>query len=136
MLCMANASQSDRDWNEFKTMLETRIAELERSLGHRDFVAVEQTADHLDEIQQASDRALVIANLDRCSQQLRDARSALRRIVEGSFGVCLECGDDIHPRRLLAIPWAALCVHCQEELDRSCQWAPEAANNVISSFGL
>jgi DnaK suppressor protein len=136
VLCMENALPSHLDGHKFKTTLEARIAELERSLGYRDFIAVEQIADQLDVIQQASERTLVISNLDRCWQQLRDARAALRRLAQRSFGVCQECGDDISPRRLLAIPWAALCVHCQEELDRSCQWAPETANNVISSFGL
>jgi DnaK suppressor protein len=132
---MENALPSHLDGHNFKTTLDARIAELERSLGYRDFIAVEQTADQLDKIQQASERTLVISNLDRCSQQLRDARAALRRLAQGSFGVCQECGDDISPRRLLAIPWAALCIHCQEEVDRDCQCLQDSTNNLISAFG-
>jgi DnaK suppressor protein len=99
-------------------MLEARVAELGRVLACRDVIRVEQTSDELDEIQQASERSLVISNLDRGSQQLRDAHAALRRMNEGSFGVCEECGEDIHPRRLVAVPWTALCIECQEQLDR------------------
>ena len=44
---------------------------------------------------------------------------ALRRIEDGSFGVCLHCEEDISPKRLAAVPWAAFCIQCQEIADRS-----------------
>ena len=43
---------------------------------------------------------------------------ALRRIEDGSFGCCVECGDDIELKRLEARPTATLCVHCKEEQER------------------
>ena len=30
-----------------------------------------------------------------------------------------ECDEDIHPKRLAAVPWAALCIQCQEAIDRN-----------------
>lgn len=66
------------------------------------FRAVLTRADQLDEIQAASQRALAVCNLDRESNHLRDARAALRRIKDGSFGVCQECEEDIHLKRLIA----------------------------------
>jgi len=101
----------------FQRLLEARIAELERGVRQRDGIAVEQSPDQLDEIQSASERDLAISNIDRGSRQLRDARAALRRIRDGSFGVCQECEEKIHPKRLLAIPWASLCIRCQEDVD-------------------
>ncbi|MBV8827909.1 MAG: TraR/DksA family transcriptional regulator [Acidobacteriaceae bacterium] len=83
----------------------------------RDGIAIEQSPDQLEEIQRASERDLAISNIDRGSRQLRDARAALERIRDGSFGVCQECEEEIHPKRLVAIPWASLCIHCQESLD-------------------
>ena len=44
---------------------------------------------------------------------LRKIEHALRRIKEGSFGKCGECGKDIHPDRLEALPFADLCMQCQ-----------------------
>lgn len=41
-----------------------------------------------------------------------------RALRDGSFGVCEQCGEEIHRKRLLAVPWTAFCNHCQEELDR------------------
>jgi DnaK suppressor protein len=103
--------------NRLQALLEARIIELERATRVRDAIAVEPSADQIDEIQRASERALAISNVDRGSKQLRSARAALRRIHEGTFGMCEECEEEIHPKRLLAIPWASLCIQCQEEAD-------------------
>jgi DnaK suppressor protein len=103
--------------NRFKGILMTKITELERFGRHRDGIAVHRSADQLDEIQQASERALAVSNLDRESSQLRNARAALRRIQDGSFGICQECDEEIHARRLAAVPWTPYCIRCQEAAD-------------------
>jgi DnaK suppressor protein len=50
---------------------------------------------------------------------IREIDSAIKRIDEGTFGCCEECGDDILHARLLAVPFAKLCVDCQEIRERS-----------------
>ena len=105
--------------NRFRAVLTAKVAELERSNRHRDGITIERSADQLDEIQAASQRAIAVCNLDRGYNELRDARAALRRIQEGSFGTCQECDEDIHPKRLAAVPWAAFCIQCQEAVDRN-----------------
>jgi DnaK suppressor protein len=50
---------------------------------------------------------------------LRNVRGALRRIQDGTFGVCLHCEEDISPKRLAAVPWTAYCIQCQELADRN-----------------
>jgi DnaK suppressor protein len=114
---MADTSLTTHELARFKMTLEARIAELEHRSRQRDGIAVEQAADLSDDIQRASERDLEISNIDRGSKQLRDARAALRRIHEGTFGVCEECEEEIHRKRLSAIPWAGLCIQCQEALD-------------------
>jgi DnaK suppressor protein len=44
--------------------------------------------------------------------------AALERIEDGNFGQCEQCGVKIPRSRLNAIPYAALCVNCAEELER------------------
>jgi DnaK suppressor protein len=105
------------EMNRFRAILTAKVAELGRFTRHRDGIAVERSADQLDEIEAASQRALAVCNLDREFNQLRNARAALRRIQEGNFGTCQECDEDIHPRRLAAVPWALFCRRCQEALD-------------------
>jgi DnaK suppressor protein len=47
----------------------------------------------------------------------RETRAALRRVDEGTYGICQECEEPINPRRLAAVPWASLCLRCQEVRD-------------------
>ena len=105
--------------DRFRAVLTARVAELERFTRNRDGITIERSADQLDEIQAASQRALAVCNLDREFNQLRDTRAALGRIQEGNFGTCHECDEDIHPKRLAAVPWATFCVRCQEAADRN-----------------
>ena len=63
-------------------------------------------------------RELAIRNLDREAALLRHVTAALARIEEGGFGACLLCEEDIPEKRLKAVPWAAHCVSCQEDLDQ------------------
>ena len=129
--------------NRFRAVLTARIAELERVTRNRDAITVERSADELEEIQAASQRSLAVCNIDREFNQLREARAALRRIQEGSFGTCKrkaknimkltsspcieegsfgkcqECDQDIHSKRLAAVPWATFCIRCQEAVDRN-----------------
>jgi DnaK suppressor protein len=49
---------------------------------------------------------------------LRLTELALRRMDEGSFGECANCGNDINQKRLEAVPWAQYCVPCQEKFER------------------
>jgi DnaK suppressor protein len=103
---------------KYKAMLEAKLAELSGGLRNRDEIAIEKTPDALDEVQLAGERELAIRNLDREASLMRNVRAALFRINDGSYGVCLHCEEDIKPKRLDAVPWAAYCIRCQEAVDR------------------
>ena len=105
--------------NRFRAILTAKVAELEHFTRHREGIKVERSADQLEEIQAASQCALAVCSLDREFNQLRDARAALRRIQESNFGICQECEEEIHPKRLAAVPWATFCIRCQEAADRN-----------------
>jgi DnaK suppressor protein len=122
---------TETEVDRFRAVLTARVAELERFTRRRDGIAVERSADQLDEIQAASQRALAVCNLDREFNQLRDARAALRRIQEGSFGTCQECEEDIHPKRLAAVPWAPFCIRCQDAADRNPQETKMLTNGPL-----
>jgi DnaK suppressor protein len=47
---------------------------------------------------------------------LREVNGALRRIENGTYGVCAECEEPISSKRLDAVPWARYCVTCQEAI--------------------
>ena len=103
--------------NGFQEILGRKEAELARVLCKRDDIAIEKSADQMDEIQCATERDLEIRNVDRESSLLREVKAALLRIHDGSFGVCTECEWAINPKRLAAVPWASRCIECQETAD-------------------
>ena len=119
------------EMNRFRAALTTRVAELERVSRNRDGITIERSADQLDEIQAASQRALAVCNLDREFNHLRDARAGLRRIEDGSFGVCQESDEDIHPKRLAAVPWATFCIRCQEAADRNLEEMRSSSRDLL-----
>jgi RNA polymerase-binding protein DksA len=43
-------------------------------------------------------------------RQLREIDAALRRLDEGTYGICEACGREIDPERLEAVPTATLCI--------------------------
>ena len=97
--------------------LMNRRAELTGTVVNLEEIHIERVADELDLLQQSSERELAIARIHRDTETVRKIDAALQRIEEGLYGVCEDCEQDIAPARLKAIPWAALCVRCQEKAD-------------------
>jgi DnaK suppressor protein len=106
------------EMNKFKMILDTKRRELEGNVRNREGIAIEKTPDALDEVQHAAERELAIRTLDRESTLLRNVRGALRRIDDGTYGVCMHCEEDINHKRLNAVPWTPYCISCQEIADR------------------
>ncbi len=50
--------------------------------------------------------------------RLRQIEDALRRIEEGTYGYCKVCGEPIEEGRLLAKPFATMCISCKEAEER------------------
>lgn len=50
--------------------------------------------------------------------RLEEIQEALQMLDEGKYGRCIRCGKSITKRRLKAIPFATLCIHCKEAEER------------------
>jgi DnaK suppressor protein len=122
---------TETELNKFKKILESRQAELQRIVLDRDGIIIEKSADALDEVQHAAERDLAIRHLDRDSNLLRNVRSARHRIEAGSFGICVQCDEEISPKRLAAVPWAPFCIHCQEQADRNHEDGKEMFHEML-----
>ena len=59
------------------------------------------------------------AELTRDVGELRELEAALKRLAEGTYGLCLDCGADIPFERLSAQPGAARCVECQQRREKT-----------------
>lgn len=119
------------DLREFKEILVRKEAELVQSSRKGNDIAIEKSPDQIDELQHAATLELAIQNLDREFNLLRDVKAALLRIRDGSFGTCTQCEWSISPKRLAAMPWAPLCIECQEAADRDKYEATESLSDTL-----
>jgi len=104
------------DLANFRDVLRTKRADLTKRRG-LESIAIERSADVLEEADYKTARELAIAGLNRESSVRRSVASALLRIQFGSFGTCVHCEGEISRRRLEAVPWTPLCIRCQEAAD-------------------
>lgn len=104
--------------HETKILLFEKMNELASSQVGRADIAIEKTADEMDEIQRGAERALALDSMTRHWETSTLIAEALERIKNDTYGTCAECDEQISPRRLKAIPWARYCITCQEHRDR------------------
>ncbi|MBI4264629.1 MAG: TraR/DksA family transcriptional regulator [Acidobacteria bacterium] len=105
---------------ELKQMLEDRRRELMnevqgkmrdvRSEGAKDRDVLDQGESSEIDIQEDIELALIQMK----SETLNKINEALRRLDEGTYGNCFECGEEISPARLRALPFAVRCKDCEE----------------------
>ena len=87
----------------------TPVDPVEASLGSQDFEEV--AVDFLETQQEQS----VLANEQAL---LSEVVHALKHIDDGTYGICVNCGNPIPEKRLEAIPWALRDIKCEEELEQ------------------
>jgi DnaK suppressor protein len=114
-----NAAKTSR-YNELRLMLEDRRRELMnevhgkirdvRADGNKEREVLDQGESSEVDIQEDIEFALIQMK----SETLNKIDAALRRLEEGSYGNCFECGDEISPARLRALPFAVRCKDCEE----------------------
>ena len=64
------------------------------------------------------DRKIIEALGSQVLKRLKLIDSALGRIKQGNYGLCIKCGKHIPPERLEAIPYAVMCIACKSEEER------------------
>lgn len=71
-------------------------------------------ADHATEV---FEQAKSLALRQRLEQSILEVDQALRRLEQGTYGLCESCGHRIDPARLDVLPTAQLCMQCQQRLE-------------------
>jgi DnaK suppressor protein len=62
----------------------------------------------------------VLFNLSETQKQrIYDIDAALERIEAGEYGICMECGEEIDPRRMQVRPFSRYCIECKTDLEKS-----------------
>ncbi len=103
--------------DKYRIILQDKLAPLTNGSRNRGALAVEPTADEMDQTQGGQERDMAVGICNRDTKLVGDLRSALDRIDAGTFGICVDCELDISGKRLAAVPWAESCIACQEAAD-------------------
>ncbi|MGH9406871.1 MAG: TraR/DksA family transcriptional regulator [Terriglobia bacterium] len=77
----------------------------------------EGTQDVADKAANAYTKEFLFHQSDDNRQILALISDALERIRTGNYGNCLECHEEVQPKRLEAVPWARHCIECQAKQD-------------------
>jgi RNA polymerase-binding transcription factor len=80
-------------------------------------IKVENTEDEGDLASISHDRDLFCNLHDTDYARLKSIEEAIKAIDRGQYGECIRCGDDINEKRLVAVPWATMCIRCQEQTE-------------------
>jgi DnaK suppressor protein len=72
------------------------------------------TEDIVDRANNAYNRELMFSLSDAERSTLLQIENALRRMDDGAYGRCANCGQNINILRLEAVPWTRFCIDCQE----------------------
>jgi len=101
------------DIAERKKLIEDRITELTTNLQRiEDDLEQPLPADLEDQAIDLEDDE-VLEGIGRANtQEVRLLQNALKRIADGSYGICGKCGELISPARLDAVPYAMICRNC------------------------
>ena len=96
---------------------EKLIKSINRNRVAAEEIKVENTEDEGDLATISHDKDLLYNLHESDFARLRFIQEAIKALDGGQYGECVRCGKDINDKRLLAVPWARLCIRCQEETE-------------------
>jgi len=94
------------------------IKSINRNRAAEEEIRLENTEDEGDLATISHNKELLYNLHESDFQRLKSIEGALKRIERGEYGECVRCGSDINEKRLMAVPWATLCIGCQEEAEK------------------
>ena len=97
-----------------RRVLEVKKGELLSGRHKAEGITVERVPDSMEELTMEIECSMAVDALNRNATLLGQVTEALERIAAGNYGVCLACENAISLKRLTALPWAALCLGCQQ----------------------
>ncbi len=108
--------------NHFRNLLLSELRRHAEHVSEGQAQALEVTNDDATESSDLASRdviqELALKLGDQESRMVADIDMALRRMDEGSYGMCVRCGHEIDERRLEAMPTARYDAACQTAIER------------------
>jgi DnaK suppressor protein len=131
-------SRSER-YEELRTILEDRRREIQSEVQTRmKDVRADGLTGVVDDVETSESDIqdeIEFALIQMKAETLHRINEALERLEEGTYGRCFECGDEIEPRRLRALPFAVRCKDCEEAREVAMQ-RERLMSRRTTGFGL
>jgi RNA polymerase-binding transcription factor len=107
-----------KEMEKYRRLLEQKKTSLSSDLAKtrnaEEETTEESTQDIADKAVSSYTREFLYSLSDADRSTLLQIDQSLVRIEVGTYGQCRNCGAPISEKRLNAVPWAQLCVDCQE----------------------
>jgi len=121
-LIMKTTSFKKKDLERFRQILLAKRAELlrkaQQTLTEDMTLDADDLPDEMDVASSESSQSFTFRLRGRESSFLKKIDHALKKIDEGSFGICEKCAEPISVERLEARPETTLCIRCKESQER------------------
>ena len=105
--------------NQHKKALLKKKEDLEQSISEKGTLTGESGTDghgdFADRSAAANEEEISIQLKQTDAKLLRAIDDALARVENGSYGICIECEEEISAARLKAVPWTKVCITCKEK---------------------
>jgi RNA polymerase-binding transcription factor len=112
------AKMPKKEMEKYRRLLEQKKSSLSSDLAKtrnaEEETTEELTQDIADKAVSSYTREFLYSLSDTDRSTLVQIDEALTRIEEGIYGACTNCAQPLNEKRLTAVPWARLCVDCQE----------------------
>jgi DnaK suppressor protein len=110
-----------KQMNETRRLLTLEAEKLIKSINRNRVAAEEITTENTEDegdLATISHNKELLYNLHESDfARLKFIQGAIKALDCGQYGECVRCGNNINEKRLLALPWAKLCIGCQEETE-------------------
>jgi DnaK suppressor protein len=138
---VSSKSHSSARYDELKRLLDDRRREI-LSQVHEKIrgVRTESSTKNMSEVYDAGESSesdiqedIEFALIQMKTETLGKIDEALSRLEEGAYGNCYECGEEIAPQRLRALPFAVRCKDCEQARENAMQRERLMAQRSASS---
>ena len=119
---MTTTQLQPRAHTQLTEMREQLLARIEQQRGGK-VSRADAAFAHFDHVQDDpgqlnTERDVEFAINENETEQLQDIELALQRIADQNYGLCINCGERIHDKRLEAAPLALRCLPCQTAFEK------------------
>jgi len=103
---------------KFRKVLEKQLRALQTDFGKEiSSAGAPALADINDQATLESERSFELRIKDRERKLINKVQDALRKIGDGTYGICESCGEPIGIKRLQARPVTSFCINCKSEME-------------------